>query len=87
MVIVISHSDRHQERGYHGAFGGMIPSQAINLELRFLFKAVWQLTGWILLRCLPSNVGRGVKYFAAVVVASWPYNHPLNIAWMSENTM
>ena len=26
------------------------------------------------------------RYFAACVVQSWPYSHPLNIAWMSENT-
>ena len=26
------------------------------------------------------------RYFAACVVQSWPYTHPLNIAWMSENT-
>lgn len=26
------------------------------------------------------------RYFAACLVASWPYTHPLNIAWMSENT-
>ncbi|KAK0200723.1 MFS general substrate transporter [Desarmillaria ectypa] len=50
------------------------------------FGAAWQLVGWILLRALPSGTSRGVKYFAAVVVAAWPYTHPLNIAWMSENT-
>ncbi|SJL10903.1 related to nicotinamide mononucleotide permease [Armillaria ostoyae] len=50
------------------------------------FGAAWQLVGWILLRALPSGTSRGVKYFAAIVVAAWPYTHPLNIAWMSENT-
>ncbi|TFK36096.1 MFS general substrate transporter [Crucibulum laeve] len=50
------------------------------------FGAGWQLIGWILLRFLPSRTGRGIKYLAAVVLASWPYTHPLNIAWMSENT-
>ncbi|KAJ3848022.1 MFS general substrate transporter [Lentinula lateritia] len=50
------------------------------------FGAIWQLVGWILLRCLPSNTSKGVKYFAALLVACWPYTHPLNIAWMSENT-
>jgi len=50
------------------------------------FGAAWQLVGWILLRSLPENTGRGVKYFAACVVQSWPYTHPLCIAWMSENT-
>ena len=26
------------------------------------------------------------RYMAACIVQSWPYTHPLNIAWMSENT-
>ncbi|EJD04828.1 MFS general substrate transporter [Fomitiporia mediterranea MF3/22] len=68
-VVVIWHSDRVRERGWHGAF-----------------SAGWQLVGWILLRTLPSSTSRGVKYLAACVVQSWPYSHPLNIAWMSENT-
>ncbi|PBK68430.1 MFS general substrate transporter [Armillaria solidipes] len=50
------------------------------------FGAAWQLVGWILLRALPSGTSRGVKYFSAIVVAAWPSTHPLNIAWMSENT-
>ncbi|KAJ3727399.1 MFS general substrate transporter [Lentinula raphanica] len=50
------------------------------------FGATWQLVGWILLRCLPSDASKGVKYIAALIVACWPYTHPLNIAWMSENT-
>ncbi|KAF5363112.1 hypothetical protein D9757_011724 [Collybiopsis confluens] len=68
-VLVIWHSDKLRERGFHGAFG-----------------SAWQLVGWILLRFLPSDASKGVKYFAALIVACWPYNHPLNIAWMSENT-
>ncbi|KAF8900139.1 major facilitator superfamily domain-containing protein [Gymnopilus junonius] len=50
------------------------------------FGAGWQLLGWIFVRSLPSGTGRGIKYLAAVFVASWPSTHPLNIAWMSENT-
>ncbi|KAF7335238.1 MFS general substrate transporter [Mycena sanguinolenta] len=69
MVIVIRHSDKVRERGFHGAFG-----------------SAWQLVGWIILRAMPDSASRGVKYFGAIVVASWPYNHPLNIGWMSENT-
>ncbi|KAJ6464588.1 major facilitator superfamily domain-containing protein [Mycena sanguinolenta] len=69
MVIVIRHSDKVRERGFHGAFG-----------------SAWQLVGWIILRAMPDGASRGVKYFGAIVVASWPYNHPLNIGWMSENT-
>lgn len=26
-----------------------------------------------------------LRYFGALVAQSWPYIHPLNIAWMSEN--
>ncbi|KAJ7506683.1 MFS general substrate transporter [Mycena galericulata] len=68
-VLVIRHSDKVHERGFHGAFG-----------------SAWQLVGWIVLRAMPSSAPRGVKYFGALIVASWPYNHPLNIGWMSENT-
>ncbi|KAJ3831494.1 MFS general substrate transporter [Lentinula raphanica] len=71
-VLFIWHSDKVRERGFHGVFG-----------------ATWQLVGWILLRCLPSDASKGVKqvlYIAALIVACWPYTHPLNIAWMSENT-
>ncbi|KIY68935.1 MFS general substrate transporter [Cylindrobasidium torrendii FP15055 ss-10] len=50
------------------------------------FGSLWMLAGWILLRCLPSDTSRGIKYFAALLVASWPYTHPLNVAWMSANT-
>ncbi|KAF8154300.1 MFS general substrate transporter [Crassisporium funariophilum] len=50
------------------------------------FGAGWQLLGWIFLRSLPRESGRGLKYLAAVIVASWPSMHPLNIAWLSENT-
>ncbi|KAJ7075362.1 MFS general substrate transporter [Mycena crocata] len=50
------------------------------------FGSAWQLVGWIILRAMPNSASRGVKYFGAVIVASWPYNHPLNIGWMSENT-
>ncbi|KAJ7821225.1 MFS general substrate transporter [Mycena olivaceomarginata] len=69
MLIVIRHSDKVRERGFHGAFG-----------------SAWQLVGWIILRAMPDGASRGVKYFGAIIVASWPYNHPLNIGWMSENT-
>ena len=50
------------------------------------FAATWQFVGWVLLRFLPANAGRGAHYAAAIIVASWPSTHPLNIAWMSENT-
>ncbi|KAF9562851.1 MFS general substrate transporter [Agrocybe pediades] len=69
MILVIRHSDKVRERGYHGAFA-----------------AGWQFAGWVFLRSLPSNANRAIKYLAAVIVASWPSTHPLNIAWMSENT-
>ncbi|KAI5121464.1 hypothetical protein M0805_003921 [Coniferiporia weirii] len=49
------------------------------------FGAAWFLVGWILLRALPHSASRGVKYLAACIVESWPMNHPLNIAWITEN--
>lgn len=58
-----------------------------DLKLTYtFFQAGWQFAGWIFLRSLPSDSGRAIKYLAAVIVASWPSTHPLNIAWMSENT-
>ncbi|KAF7301592.1 hypothetical protein MIND_00724700 [Mycena indigotica] len=69
MILVIRHSDKVRERGFHGAFGSF-----------------WQCIGWVILRAMPDSAPRGVKYFGAIIVASWPYNHPLNIGWMSENT-
>lgn len=88
MVIVIHHSDKVRERGYHGAFGGAFYIRITKSVFTMLTikKAGWQLAGWIFLRSLPDSAGRGLKYFAAVIVASWPSTHPLNIAWMSENT-
>ena len=88
MILVVRHSDKVRERGYHGAFGGENLTQYL-YGLRThqcLYAAGWQLLGWIFLRSLPSSAGRGLKYSAAVVVASWPSTHPLNIAWMTENT-
>ncbi|KAF9442274.1 MFS general substrate transporter [Macrolepiota fuliginosa MF-IS2] len=49
------------------------------------FAAGWQLVGWVWLRFMPGSANRYTKYLAAVFVASWPSNHPLNIAWLSEN--
>lgn len=49
-------------------------------------SAGWQLLGWIWLRSLGPDSSRFLKYTAAVIVSAWPYTHPLNIAWMSENT-
>ncbi|KAG2005509.1 allantoate permease [Coprinopsis cinerea AmutBmut pab1-1] len=49
-------------------------------------SAAWQLGGWIWLRSLGPESSRTLKYLAAVIVSAWPYTHPLNIAWMSENT-
>jgi hypothetical protein len=49
-------------------------------------SAGWQLLGWIWLRSLGPDSSRFLKYMAAVIVSAWPYTHPLNIAWMSENT-
>ncbi|KAJ7613050.1 MFS general substrate transporter [Roridomyces roridus] len=50
------------------------------------FGSAWQMVGWIILRAMPHSAPRGAKYFGAVFLASWPYNHPLNIGWMSENS-
>ncbi|KAJ7615951.1 MFS general substrate transporter [Roridomyces roridus] len=71
MVLVSWHSGRTGDRALHGAFG---------------CTGIGKLVGWIILRTMPSSAPRGVKYFGAVIVASWPYNHPLNVGWMSENT-
>jgi len=49
-------------------------------------SAGWQFAGWIWLRSMDSSSPSILRYLAAVLVSAWPYTHPLNIAWMSENT-
>ncbi|KAI8611454.1 MFS general substrate transporter [Chytriomyces sp. MP71] len=51
-----------------------------------VFSYVWLLVGILLLEFLPDNSPRGVFYFATLVVSGAPFTHPLNIAWMTENT-
>ncbi|KAJ3071612.1 hypothetical protein HDU98_005050 [Podochytrium sp. JEL0797] len=51
-----------------------------------LVSAAWYLVGFVLLEFLPDNSPKGIFYFATLVVSSAPMTHPLNIAWLTENT-
>ncbi|KAJ3046402.1 hypothetical protein HDU99_009790, partial [Rhizoclosmatium hyalinum] len=51
-----------------------------------VFANTWLLTGFLLLEFIPDDAPKGVLYFATFVISGAPFVHPLNIAWMSENT-
>ncbi|KAJ3022609.1 UNVERIFIED_CONTAM: hypothetical protein HDU68_009030 [Siphonaria sp. JEL0065] len=46
----------------------------------------WQLIGFIFLNFLPDDASRGVLFFSTLIISAAPSVHPLNIAWMTENT-
>ena len=87
---MVRHSDKVRERGFHGSFGGdylVLTITTIPItDSSPPNTAGWQLCGWILLWLLPSSAPRSLKYLSSVIVASWPYTHPLNVAWLTENT-
>lgn len=60
-VLVIWHSDRTRERGFHGAFGGELFAIAHSGLIAERTQAGWQLVGWIILRALPPGTSRGVR--------------------------
>ncbi|ORY13672.1 MFS general substrate transporter [Rhizoclosmatium globosum] len=51
-----------------------------------VFTQVWLLIGFLLLEFLPDGTSKGVMYFVTFFISGAPSVHPLNIAWMSENT-
>ncbi|KAJ3285558.1 hypothetical protein HDU79_007239 [Rhizoclosmatium sp. JEL0117] len=51
-----------------------------------VFANTWLLIGFLLLEFLPDNSAMGVLYFVTFVISGAPSVHPLNIAWMTENT-
>ncbi|KAJ3070200.1 hypothetical protein HDU99_002745 [Rhizoclosmatium hyalinum] len=69
MTTLAWHSDKYNERGFHGVFAN-----------------TWLLAGIMLLEFLPDDSSKGVLFLATFVIAGAPSVHPLNIAWMSENT-
>ncbi|KAJ3285072.1 hypothetical protein HDU79_007615 [Rhizoclosmatium sp. JEL0117] len=69
MIVMCAHSDRVNERGFHGAL-----------------SLTWYFTGFALLAFLPDGTDKGIRYFATLVISSAPFTHPLNIAWLTENT-
>ncbi|THG95921.1 hypothetical protein EW145_g7878, partial [Phellinidium pouzarii] len=89
MVVCVWNSDRTGERGWHGAFGAAwfligwillraLPhstSRGVKYEISTSFRSSNPEIPFLLT----------MRYFAACVVESWPMNHPLNIAWISEN--
>ncbi|KAJ3298672.1 hypothetical protein HDU79_008165 [Rhizoclosmatium sp. JEL0117] len=51
-----------------------------------VFANCWVLIGFALLEFLPDNSPMGVLYFVTFLISGAPSVHPLNIAWMTENT-
>ncbi|KAI8609643.1 MFS general substrate transporter [Chytriomyces sp. MP71] len=50
------------------------------------FSHAWVLVGIFMLEFLPDNSSRGVFYLATFILSGHPSTHPMNIAWMTENT-
>ncbi|KAI8617985.1 MFS general substrate transporter [Chytriomyces sp. MP71] len=51
-----------------------------------VFSHAWILIGILLLQFLPDSAPRGVFYLATLILSGHPSTHPMNIAWMTENT-
>ncbi|ORY47599.1 MFS general substrate transporter [Rhizoclosmatium globosum] len=51
-----------------------------------VFANTWLLIGFLLLEFVPDDAPKGVSYFITFIISGAPFVHPLNIAWMSENT-
>ncbi|KAI8845024.1 MFS general substrate transporter [Chytriomyces cf. hyalinus JEL632] len=51
-----------------------------------MFAVTWWIVGFALLQFLPDNSPKGVFYLATLIISSGPSTHPMNIAWMTENT-
>jgi cyanate permease len=56
-----------------------------NVSYYALIGTIWRLLGFIVLEYLPDNVGRWTLYNAALLTASHPSWHGMQIAWMSSN--
>ncbi|KAF5363117.1 hypothetical protein D9757_011723 [Collybiopsis confluens] len=69
IFLLIWHSDKVRERGFHG-----------------VFAVTWQLVGWILLRFLPSDSGKGVRSIGKRTLASGSVIFAANIyaVWGSQ---
>ncbi|ORY26359.1 hypothetical protein BCR33DRAFT_804707 [Rhizoclosmatium globosum] len=55
-------------------------------EFHGALSLTWYFTGFALLAFLPDGTDKGIRYFATLVISSAPFTHPLNIAWLTENT-
>ncbi|KAJ3103949.1 hypothetical protein HK100_004131, partial [Physocladia obscura] len=51
-----------------------------------IFSVSWQFIGIALLEFLPDSTSKGVFYLATLIVSAAPSTHPMNIAWLTENT-
>ncbi|KAI9353488.1 MFS general substrate transporter [Obelidium mucronatum] len=51
-----------------------------------VFSVIWLIVGFTLLEFLPDSAPKGVFYFATLFVSAGPSTHPLNVAWITENT-
>ncbi|KAK9709664.1 hypothetical protein K7432_008886, partial [Basidiobolus ranarum] len=50
-----------------------------------VFGTSWFLVGVLLLEFLPDSVGRWPLYAVVIFTVGWPYWHPINAAWLTEN--
>ncbi|KAI9353462.1 MFS general substrate transporter [Obelidium mucronatum] len=51
-----------------------------------VFAYIWFIVGFAMLEFLPDNAPKAVFYFATLIISSAPLAHPMNIAWLTENT-
>ncbi|ORY00048.1 MFS general substrate transporter [Basidiobolus meristosporus CBS 931.73] len=50
-----------------------------------VFGMTWFLLGVLLLEFLPDSVGKWPLYAVVIFTVGWPYWHPINAAWLTEN--
>ncbi|KAI8375570.1 major facilitator superfamily domain-containing protein [Blakeslea trispora] len=55
------------------------------VALHALIGTIWAMAGFIALELLPDNANRWSLYAAALLTASYPSWHGMQIAWMSSN--
>ncbi|OCB91010.1 hypothetical protein A7U60_g1757 [Sanghuangporus baumii] len=62
-------------------------SEAVNDRARVsMIEDVWALPFLVALYCLPANPNQWVYYGLATALLSYPYTHPIQVAWCSRNS-
>ncbi|KAJ3017861.1 UNVERIFIED_CONTAM: hypothetical protein HDU68_011438 [Siphonaria sp. JEL0065] len=47
---------------------------------------VWVIMGFLLLELLPDDTPKSVFYIVTLIISLTPSTHPMNVAWLTENT-